>query len=245
MKLAAVIPARLNSTRLPNKLLKDICGKSLIVRTYESTFNSKIFNQVLVVTNSKEICLELELHNINYIYKDAEYETGTDRIAAIADEIEADIIINVQGDEPFIKTKTLNNIIKIFKNDKNKSVDVVSVMSKINEKEIKDPNNVKVVVDSENNAIYFSRHPIPFDRDNNGKESFKHIGVYAFRKKALINFSNLPKGKLEEIEKIEALRLIENQINIKMIYSEEIFVGIDTGQDLEKAIKIISEKDSL
>ena len=245
MKVAAVIPARLDSTRLPNKLLRDICGKSLIVRTYESTMNSKVFDEVFIVTNSKEIVRELEKNNANYFFEDKKYETGTDRIAGIASKINADIIINVQGDEPFIKSKTFTEIIDVFKKDKNKLIPVVSVMTPIDKIERSNPNNVKVVTDINSYAIYFSRYPIPYDRDDSLPSVFKHVGIYAFRKETLLSFSMLNKGNLEAIEKIEALRLLENEIRIKMILSREVFIGIDTEEDLTKAIKLIGEKKSL
>ena len=245
MKIAAVIPARLDSTRLPNKLLRDICGKSLIIRTYESTLNSKVFDEVYVVTNNKDIVSELERNNANYFYEDKQYETGTDRIAGIASRINAEIIINVQGDEPFIKSKTLTKIINVFKEDKNKSIQVVSVMTPIDKNEISNPNNVKVVTDVNNYAMYFSRYPIPYDRDERLSYVYKHVGIYAFRKETLLSFSRLNTGELESIEKIEALRLLENEIRIKMIISNEVFIGVDTEEDLTKAIKLINEKKSL
>lgn len=245
MKIAAVIPARLDSTRLPNKLLRDICGKSLIIRTYESTLNSKVFDEVYVVTNNKDIVSELERNNANYFFEDKQYETGTDRIAGIASKINTDIIINVQGDEPFIKSKTLTKIINVFKEDKNKSIQVVSVMTPIDKNEISNPNNVKVVTDVNNYAMYFSRFPIPYDRDERLTSVYKHVGIYAFRKETLLSFSRLNTGELESIEKIEALRLLENEIRIKMIISNEVFIGVDTEEDLTKAIKLINEKKSL
>ena len=245
MKIAAVIPARLDSMRLPNKLLRDICGKSLIIRTYESTLNSKVFDEVYVVTNNKDIVSELERNNANYFYEDKQYETGTDRIAGIASRINAEIIINVQGDEPFIKSKTLTKIINVFKEDKNKSIQVVSVMTPIDKNEISNPNNVKVVTDVNNYAMYFSRFPIPYDRDERLTSVYKHVGIYAFRKETLLSFSRLNTGELESIEKIEALRLLENEIRIKMIISNEVFIGVDTEEDLTKAIKLINEKKSL
>ena len=245
MKIAAVIPARLDSMRLPNKLLRDICGKSLIIRTYESTLNSKVFDEVYVVTNNKDIVSELERNNANYFFEDKQYETGTDRIAGIASKINTDIIINVQGDEPFIKSKTLTKIINVFKEDKNKSIQVVSVMTPIDKNEISNPNNVKVVTDVNNYAMYFSRFPIPYDRDERLTSVYKHVGIYAFRKETLLSFSRLNTGELESIEKIEALRLLENEIRIKMIISNEVFIGVDTEEDLTKAIKLINEKKSL
>jgi len=246
MKVVAVIPARLNSTRLPNKLLRDICGKTLIRRTYDATKNSRLFDDVLVVTNSEEILKELKNNQIKFLFDKNQYETGTDRIAGVASDINADIIINVQGDEPFIKEKTIESIINVFKNDNDKSIGIVSVMTPILDNlELNNPNNVKVITDKANNAIYFSRYPVPFKKNINTSVAHKHIGVYAFRKESLLKFSELSIGDLEKSEKIEALRLIENNIKIKMIISNEMFIGIDTEDDLKKAIKIFSEKDSI
>ncbi|MAU31379.1 MAG: 3-deoxy-manno-octulosonate cytidylyltransferase [Flavobacteriaceae bacterium] len=246
MKVIAVIPARLNSSRLPNKLLRDICGKTLIRRTYEATKNSRLFDDVLVVTNNEEILKELKNHHINFLFDKNQYQTGTDRIAAIASDINADIIINVQGDEPFIKAKTIESIINVFKIDLDKSIGIVSLMTPISDdSELNNPNNVKVITDKAGNAIFFSRYPIPFKRNINTSIAHKHIGIYAFRKETLLEFSKLNIGVLEKSEKIEALRLIENNIKIKMIISNEMFVGIDTEDDLKKAIKFFSEKDSI
>ena len=246
MKIVAAIPARLNSSRLPKKLLREICGKTLIARTYEATVNSKIFDDVLVITNSPEIIAELESSNIKYIFDDNNYQTGTDRIAGVASKIEADIIINVQGDEPFINSNTIESILNTFRHDKENNIKIVSVMTPIkDDQELKNPNNVKVFTDESNNAIYFSRHPIPFKIDLNISKAHKHVGIYAFRKKSLIEFAKLNVGELESSEKIEALRLIENDIKIKMINSNDIFIGIDTEEDIQKAIKIFCEKGNL
>ena len=246
MKIVAAIPARLNSSRLPKKLLREICGKTLIARTYEATVNSKIFDDVLVITNSPEIIAELESSNIKYIFDDNNYQTGTDRIAGVASKIEADIIINVQGDEPFINSNTIESILNTFKHDKENNIKIVSVMTPIkDDQELKNPNNVKVFTDMSNNAIYFSRHPIPFKIDLNISKAHKHVGIYAFRKKSLIEFAKLNVGELESSEKIEALRLIENDIKIKMINSNDTFIGIDTEEDIQKAIKIFCEKGNL
>ena len=246
MKIVAAIPARLNSSRLPKKLLRDICGKTLITRTYEATVNSNLFDDVLVITNSSEIIAELESSKVKYIFDDANYQTGTDRIAGVASKIEADIIINVQGDEPFINSNTIESILNTFKHDKENNIKIVSVMVPIkDDQELKNPNNVKVFTDVSNNAIYFSRHPIPFKIDLNISKAHKHVGIYAFRKKSLIEFAKLKVGELESSEKIEALRLIENDIKIKMINSNDTFIGIDTEEDIQKAIKIFCEKGNL
>jgi len=246
MRIVAAIPARLDSTRLPKKLLREICGKTLIVRTYEATVNSNLFDDVFVITNSHEIISELENSKIKYIFDDGNYQTGTDRIAGVVSKIEADIIINVQGDEPFINSNTIQAIINTFKHDKENNIKIVSVMTPIkDEQELKNPNNVKVFTDMSNNAIYFSRHPIPFKIDLNISKAHKHVGIYAFRKTSLIEFAKLNVGELESSEKIEALRLIENDIKIKMINSNETFIGIDTEEDIQKAIKIFCEKSNL
>ena len=246
MRIVAAIPARLNSSRLPKKLLRDICGKTLITRTYEATVNSNLFDDVLVITNSSEIIAELESSKVKYIFEDANYQTGTDRIAGVASKIEADIIINVQGDEPFINSNTIESILNTFKHDKENNIKIVSVMTPIkDDQELKNPNNVKVFTDESNNAIYFSRHPIPFKIDLNISKAHKHVGIYAFRKKSLIEFAKLNVGELESSEKIEALRLIENGIKIKMINSNDTFIGIDTEEDIQKAIKIFCEKGNL
>ena len=246
MRIVAAIPARLNSSRLPKKLLRDICGKTLITRTYEATVNSNLFDDVLVITNSSEIIAELESSKVKYIFDDANYQTGTDRIAGVASKIEADVIINVQGDEPFINSNTIESILNTFKHDKENNIKIVSVMTPIkDDQELKNPNNVKVFTDVSNNAIYFSRHPIPFKIDLNISKAHKHVGIYAFRKKSLIEFAKLNVGELESSEKIEALRLIENDIKIKMINSNDTFIGIDTEEDIQKAIKIFCEKGNL
>ena len=246
MKTVAVIPARLNSTRLHNKLLRDICGKTLIRRTYEATKDSNLFDNVLVVTNSEEIVVELQNNKISYLFDKNEYETGTDRIAAVAHEIDADIIINVQGDEPFVRSNTIESIINVFKNNLDNSIKIVSVMTPIKDDlELNNPNNVKVITDMSNNAVYFSRYPIPFKKNINTSIAHKHVGIYAFRKDILLKFSKLNISDLEASEKIEALRLVENNIKIKMINSKDLFIGIDTEEDLQKAIKFFSEKENL
>jgi len=246
MKIVAVIPARLNSNRLHNKLLRDICGKTLIRRTYEATKDSNLFDNVLVVTNSEEIVVELQNNKISYLFDENEYETGTDRIAAVAHEIDADIIINVQGDEPFVRSNTIESIINVFKNNLDNSIKIVSVMTPIKDDlELNNPNNVKVITDMSNNAVYFSRYPIPLKKNINTSIAHKHVGIYAFRKDILLKFSKLNISDLEASEKIEALRLVENNIKIKMINSKDLFIGIDTEEDLQKAIKFFSEKENL
>ena len=240
MKVTALIPARLSSTRFDRKLLMDLCGKSIILRTYESVVKSELFDSVYVVTEDQEIYDEIVNAGGNSILSKNKHESGSDRIAEACKSIDSDAFVNIQGDEPFIDSFSLNKLVLELN-----SSEYVSLMINISDSnEINNPNNVKVIVDSDNYALYFSRSVIPFNRDVNSNEIdyFKHIGVYGFTKQALINFSKLPPSKLELVEKIEAIRIIENGSKIKMIETDFLGVGIDTKEDLDLAISIWSKK---
>lgn len=240
MKVTALIPARLSSTRFDRKLLMDLCGKSIILRTYESVVETGLFHSVYVVTEDQEIYNEIVNAGGNSILSKNKHESGSDRIAEACESIDSDAFVNIQGDEPFIDSSSLNKLVFELNNS-----DHVSLMINISDiNEINDPNNVKVIVDSENYALYFSRSVIPFCRDVNTAEVtyYKHIGVYGFTKQALVNFSKLPPSKLELVEKIEAIRIVENGSRIKMIETDFLGVGIDTKEDLDLAISIWSKK---
>lgn len=240
MKVTALIPARLSSTRFDRKLLMDLCGKSIILRTYESVVETRLFHSVYVVTEDQEIYDEIVNAGGNSILSKNKHESGSDRIAEACESIDSDAFVNIQGDEPFIDSFSLNKLVLELN-----SSEYVSLMINISDSnEINNPNNVKVIVDSDNYALYFSRSVIPFNRDVNSNEIdyFKHIGVYGFTKQALINFSKLPPSKLELVEKIEAIRIIENGSKIKMIETDFLGVGIDTKEDLDLAISIWSKK---
>lgn len=240
MKVTALIPARLSSTRFDRKLLMDLCGKSIILRTYESVVETGLFHSVYVVTEDQEIYDEIVNVGGNSILSKNKHESGSDRIAEACESIDSDAFVNIQGDEPFIDSFSLNKLVLELN-----SSEYVSLMINISDSnEINNPNNVKVIVDSDNYALYFSRSVIPFNRDVNSNEIdyFKHIGVYGFTKQALINFSKLPPSKLELVEKIEAIRIIENGSKIKMIETDFLGVGIDTKEDLDLAISIWSKK---
>ena len=241
MKIIAVIPARYASTRFPAKLMQDLGGKTVILRTYEAAKNTNLFDDVFVVTDSDLIFNEIVSHNGKAIMSVKEHESGSDRIAEAIENLEVDIVINVQGDEPFINAEPLAQVIEIFKNDTDKKVDLASLMTEIqNEDDINNPNNVKVVVDQNNFALYFSRSVIPYPREKNvGVRYFKHIGIYAFRKQALTDFYSLPMKSLEASEKLEQLRYLEYGKRIKMVETNHVGIGIDTIEDLEKARKMI------
>lgn len=240
MKIIAVIPARYASTRFPAKLMQDLNGKTVILRTYEAAKRSPLFEEVFVVTDSDIIFDEIINNGGKAIKSIKNHESGSDRIAEAVADLEVDIVVNVQGDEPFIDKNALQLVIEAFKNDFNKSIDLVSLCRHITDKtEIENPNNVKVVVDQNNFALYFSRSVIPFPREQNvGVRYLQHIGIYAFRKAALLDFYSLPMQTLEASEKLEQLRYLEYGKRIKMIETSHIGIGIDTPEDLEKARKL-------
>jgi 3-deoxy-manno-octulosonate cytidylyltransferase (CMP-KDO synthetase) len=241
MKIIAVIPARYASTRFPAKLMQDLGGKTVILRTYEVAINTHLFDDVFVVTDSDLIYNEIVSNGGKAIRSIKEHESGSDRIAEAVENLDVDIVINVQGDEPFIDKEPLAKVIEVFKNDLTNQVDLASLMREItNEEEINNPNNVKVVVDQNGFALYFSRSVIPYPREKNvGVRYMQHIGIYAFRKQALLDFYNLPMKSLEASEKLEQLRYLEFGKRIKMVETTHVGIGIDTIEDLDKARKML------
>jgi 3-deoxy-manno-octulosonate cytidylyltransferase (CMP-KDO synthetase) len=241
MKIIAVIPARYASTRFPAKLMQDLGGKTVITRTYEAAVNTQLFDDVFVVTDSNLIYDEIIINGGKAIMSSKEHESGSDRIAEAVENLDVDIVVNVQGDEPFINAEPLAKVLEVFRNDSDKKVDLASLMVEIQDAtEIENPNNVKVVVDQNGFALYFSRSIIPYPRDINvGVRYMKHIGIYAFRKQALLDFYSLPMKSLEASEKLEQLRYLEYGKRIKMVETTHVSIGIDTPEDLEKARKIL------
>lgn len=238
MKVVAMIPARLASSRLPEKMILDLCGLPVILRTYEAVKATGLFDEVIIVTDSKKIATLTEGHGAITILSKKDHETGSDRIAEAAESVQADIIINVQGDEPFIDSNSLRALIECFREDDEQLIDLASLMVAITDKtSIENPNVVKVVTDLTGKALYFSRSPIPFHRDSGPLMScYKHKGVYAFRRSALLEFPRLIMGPLERAEKIEAIRYLEHGKRLQMIETSVDTPGIDTRADLEDAI---------
>lgn len=236
-----MIPARYAASRFPGKLMKDLGGKSVILRTYEATVETKLFDDVFVVTDSDIIYKEIVDNGGKAIMSIAEHDCGSDRIAEAVADLDIDIVVNVQGDEPFTERTALAKVLNVFRDDPNKEIDLASIMSPITDvAEINNPNTVKVIVDQNNFALYFSRSPIPYPRDENaGVIYYKHKGVYAFRKQAIIDFHNSPMLTLEASEKIEAIRYLEYGKKIKMVESGVVGVEIDTPEDLERAKKLL------
>lgn len=234
MKTCALIPARIGSTRLANKLLIQLEGKSIIERTYEATVNTQLFDQVIVVTDDDDIEKVILSIGGKVIRSTKHFDSGTDRIAEAAKNIDASIFVNVQGDEPFVKKEPLEKLIHLFKNE---TVKVASIKKPLYEKSLIDnPNIVKVVSDLNDDALLFSRSVIPYVRDPEITFlHYQHIGVYAFRKEYLLKFTTLEQSILEKIEKLEQLRFLENDIKIKMVTVEEMGIGIDVAEDVERA----------
>ncbi len=238
MKKIAMIPARYAATRFPAKLMQLLGDKTVIRHTYDNTVATNLFDEVMVVTDSEIIFNEITLHGGKAVMSKKEHESGSDRIAEAIENIEVDIVVNVQGDEPFVQKEPLEKLLKTF-NDT--SVQVASLMQVLyDEKFINDPNYVKVAVDKNMNSLLFSRSIIPYPRDKNiAITYYEHIGVYAFRKQALLNFTAWPVAPLEAIEKIECLRYLENGIPIKMVVTQYMGVEIDTPEDLERAATLL------
>jgi len=238
MKKVALIPARYNATRFPGKLMQMLGDKTVIRKTYDETVATGLFDEVVVVTDSEIIFKEINSNGGKAVMSKKDHESGSDRIAEVAAEMEVDIIVNVQGDTPFIKKEPLQKLLQQFGD---LTVQVASMMQRLTkQEEIDDPNYVKVAVDKNMNSLFFSRSVIPYPRSSEIPINYyEHIGVYAFRKQALIDFTNWPITPLETAEKIECLRFLENGISIRMIITDYIGIEIDTPEDLEKAAKLL------
>ena len=237
MKIIAMIPARYAASRFPAKLMQDLSGKPVIVRTYEAAVKTQLFDEVYVVTDSSVIFDAIAQAGGKVIMSKEEHECGSDRIAEVVADIDVDIIVNVQGDEPFTDRESLASVLGVFQTDFDNEIDLASLMVKITDvEEIDNPNTVKVIVDQRNFALYFSRSPIPYKRDLEINTTYyKHKGIYAFRKSALMDFRRLPMLALEASEKIEAIRYLEYGKKIKMVETTVSGIEIDTPEDLKRA----------
>ncbi|MGA0041778.1 MAG: 3-deoxy-manno-octulosonate cytidylyltransferase [Flavobacteriaceae bacterium] len=240
MKIIAMIPARYEASRFPGKLMKTLGDAPVIVQTYRATLQTQLFDDVFVVTDSELIFDTIVAAGGKALMSRLDHQSGSDRIAEAVHDMDVDLIVNVQGDEPFAEKRSLEKLIASFNTDFKKEIDLASLMVKITDpKEIQNPNTVKVITDQRGLAIYFSRHAIPFSRDNSDEtQFFKHKGVYAFRKQALLDFQKLEPQMLELSEKIECLRFLENGRKIQMVETDVLGIEIDTPEDLEEAQKV-------
>jgi len=237
-KIGAFIPARYAATRFPAKLMQMLGDKTVIRHTYDNTVATGLFDEVYVVTDSEIIFDEIVNNGGKAIMSKRSHESGSDRIAEAIENLDIDIVVNVQGDEPFVKKEPLQKVIDVFSDV---TVQVSSLMQVLsNPQLIEDPNYVKVAVDIHNNALFFSRSVIPYPRDKEAAAKYyEHIGVYAFKKQTLLDFTNWPMSPLEAAEKIECLRYLENGVAIKMVVTEYMGVEIDTPEDLMKAAALL------
>jgi len=233
-----IIPARLKSSRFENKILADILGLPMVIRTAKQV---EQLDSVVIATDSQEVIELAQQYNIKAVMTSIEHQSGTDRINEASNILNLDdneIIINVQADEPFIEPQVVQSVIDNVRNNTN-DFNMVSCYKKIDSNLADDPNHVKVVLDNNNNAIYFSRSKIPYNRDHHiNTDYFGHLGIYGFTKQSLNQFCNLANAPLEEIEKLEQLRAIYFGKQIKMVEVKSKSFGIDTKEDLEYAIKI-------
>jgi 3-deoxy-manno-octulosonate cytidylyltransferase (CMP-KDO synthetase) len=241
MKKVALIPARYAATRFPAKLMQMLGDKTVIRHTYDNTTATNLFDEVIVATDSSIIYNEIVSNGGKAVMSKKQHESGSDRIAEAVADIDVDIVVNVQGDEPFVQKEPLEKLLNVFEGEVGKSVQVASLMQVLKgQKFIEDANYVKVVVDRNMNAIFFSRSVIPFPRNTEAAITYyEHIGVYAFRKEALLNFTTWPITPLENAEKIECLRYLEYGIPIKMVVTEYMGVEIDTPEDLKRAAGLL------
>ncbi|HJB45023.1 MAG TPA: 3-deoxy-manno-octulosonate cytidylyltransferase [Candidatus Coprenecus merdipullorum] len=243
-KTAALIPARYASSRFPGKMLASLGGKPVIVRTCEAAVEMGLFDKVYAVTDDERIRTAVTSANIPCIMSRREHETGSDRIAEAVEGLDCDIVVNIQGDEPFTRKEVIEQVLRPFYEEGGENIDLCTLKEKMTSpEEIADPNNVKVITDASGFALYFSRSPIPYLRDTeSGAGRWRHIGIYAFRRQALEMFAGWPMGELEAAEKIECLRFLEHGRRIRVVETSGMRVSIDTPEDLIRAERILQGK---
>ena len=236
MEVVAVIPARLQSQRLPRKMLREIGGKPLAVWVYQAVRKSPLLQDVIVATDSEEILDACKRHGCNARMTSAKHRSGTERVHEVAQTLPAEVYINVQGDEPMIRAEHIESLIHLMGGPE---IQVGTLKTPAVGGDIGNPNAVKVVADANGRALYFSRSTIPYDRDASHPQYFKHLGIYAYRKAALDRFMALPESALERAERLEQLRFLENGIPIYVAETPFDSVGVDTEEDLMKVQQIL------
>jgi 3-deoxy-manno-octulosonate cytidylyltransferase (CMP-KDO synthetase) len=239
MKAIAVIPARLASTRLPRKMLREIAGKPLVGVVYEAVRSSPLLAEVRIATDSEEIMAVCRKHGWKAQMTSSTHRSGTERVHEVSDREPAEVYINVQGDEPLIRPEHIASLLQVMENP---AAQVGTLMTPAAAVDIANPNAVKVVTDLSGRALYFSRATIPFDRDGARPAYFKHLGLYAYRKTALDRFVKLPESTLERSERLEQLRFLENGIAIYVGETPHDSVGVDTEEDLQRVIAILQKR---
>ncbi len=246
LRVIGVIPARYKSTRFPAKLLSDINGKPLLQYTYENSLKVDIFDELVVATDDERIFQAVKKFNGKVVMTSAEHRSGTDRVAEVAKNIDCDLVVNIQGDEVLIKPDTIKDAVQLLTDDY--SAVMSTAAFKIHDpKDYNDRNVVKVVIDSKGYALYFSRAPLPHSKTaemKDGYEYYQHIGMYCYRRDFLLEYSKLPKSKLEEIEGLEQLRALENGYKIKVAIVDDRPMSVNTYEDLEDIRKMLCQSIS-
>ena len=239
MKSIAIIPARLASTRLPRKMLREIAGKPLVGWVYEAVRSSPFLSDVIIATDSDEILNVCRTHGWKAQSTSTKHRSGTERVHEISNSVAADVYVNVQGDEPLVRSEQIFTLLEVMKDS---AVQVGTVKTPCPPEEIPNPNAVKVVTAPDGRALYFSRATIPFDRDHTGPRYFKHLGLYAYRKPALDLFVSQPESTLEKSERLEQLRFLEHGIPIYVGETPYDSVGVDTEEDLQRVAEILRQR---
>jgi 3-deoxy-manno-octulosonate cytidylyltransferase (CMP-KDO synthetase) len=239
MKVIAVIPARLASTRLARKMLREIHGRPLVVWVYQAVRASSALADVMVATDSEEILEACRKHSCNARMTSGKHRSGTERVHEISQSVGADVYLNVQGDEPMIRSAHIDALVGLMQDT---SIPVGTLRTPAATEDITNPNAVKVVTDLNNRALYFSRSTIPYDRDASQPRYFKHLGIYAYRKAALERFVTLPESSLERAERLEQLRFLETGIPIYAAETPYDSIGVDTEEDLARVLKTIENR---
>jgi 3-deoxy-manno-octulosonate cytidylyltransferase (CMP-KDO synthetase) len=243
MNALAVIPARLASTRLPRKMLREIVGKPLVGWVYEAVRSSPLLSDVIIATDSEEIMEACRRHGWNARMTSSTHRSGTERVHEVSNSIAADVYVNVQGDEPLVRSEQITALLEVMKDVmKDPVVQVGTVKTPCPPEDIANPNAVKVVTAPDGRALYFSRATIPFDRDQTGPRYYKHLGLYAYRKLALDLFVRQPESTLEKSERLEQLRFLENDIAIYVGETPYDSVGVDTEEDLQRVAEILNKR---
>jgi 3-deoxy-manno-octulosonate cytidylyltransferase (CMP-KDO synthetase) len=238
MKVIAVIPARLESMRLPRKMLREIGGRPLAVWAYEAVRSSSLLDDVIIATDSEEILQACRKHSCNACMTSTKHRSGTERVHEVSQSVAADVYINVQGDEPMIKAAHIETLVRLMDNSE---IPVGTLKTPASPEDISNPNTVKVVTDVNQRTLYFSRSTIPYDRDKSHPQYFKHLGIYAYRKTPLDRFVRLPESALECAERLEQLRFLENGIPIYAAETPYDSIGVDTEEDFARVQKKLNQ----
>jgi 3-deoxy-manno-octulosonate cytidylyltransferase (CMP-KDO synthetase) len=239
MKVIAVIPARLESQRLPRKMLREIGGRPLAVWVYQAVRSSSLLDDVIIATDSEEILDACRKHSCNARMTSTKHRSGTERVHEVSQTVEADVYINVQGDEPMILAAHIEVLVKLMEDG---NIPVGTLRTPTSPEDIANPNAVKIVTDLNQRALYFSRSTIPYDRDGSRPKYFKHLGIYAYRKAPLDLFVHLPESALERAERLEQLRFLENGIPIYAAESPYDSIGVDTEEDFVRVQQLLAER---